>query len=76
VTSRPATPDQNGFRSGRMLFAVSYAVAKPRSSDPPDRLMTLLTTPMTSPFVLKTGPPESPELTAASVCKNSTDAKL
>ena len=69
-------PDQTGLRSSRRRFTVFEAVAKATPSEPPDRLMMVLTMPTTSPPIVKTGLPELPELTAASVCRNSTPPEL
>src|SRR5262245_48003258 len=64
-------PVQNDFFSRRSWRAVLAVTTKPRPSLPPLFEMLWLTTPMTSPAVLKRGPPELPVLMVASVWKNS-----
>ncbi len=49
--------------------AVSDGTAKPIPIEPPDGEMMAVFTPITSPSMLNSGPPELPLLMAASVCR-------
>ncbi len=55
-----------------MIDALSDGTEKPMPIEPPDGEMMAVFTPMTSPFMLNSGPPELPLLIAASVCRNSS----
>ena len=49
--------------------AVLEGTAKPMPIEPPVGEMMAVFTPMTSPSMLNSGPPELPRLMAASVCR-------
>ena len=49
------------------LTTVSEGTEKPMPIEPPDGEIIAVFTPITSPFMLKSGPPELPLLIAASV---------
>src|SRR5258705_1577740 len=71
VSSMPWKAPQKTFRGSRSFCALLIVTTKPRPSLPPDLEMFWLTLPMTSPAMLKTGPPEFPVLMVAVVWRNS-----
>ena len=49
------------------FLAICEGMAKPMPMEPPDGDMIAVLMPMTSPYMLNSGPPELPRLMAASV---------
>ena len=63
---KPRTTFPVCFSWGRICFTTFTGMAKPMVFAP---LMMAAFTPTTSPFMLKSGPPELPGLMDASVCR-------
>ena len=62
----PRTTRPFSLSCGRICFTTAIGIAKPMVLAP---LMIAALMPTTSPFMLKSGPPELPGLIEASVCR-------
>ena len=67
--SQPRRVSPNWRSWSMTTMAVSEGTAKPMPIEPPVGEMMAVFTPMTSPSMLNSGPPELPLLMAASVCR-------
>ena len=67
--SQPRRVSPNWRSWSTTIVAVSEGTAKPMPIEPPVGEMMAVFTPMTSPSILNSGPPELPLLMAASVCR-------
>ena len=67
--SQPRRVSPNWRSWSTTATAVSEGTAKPMPIEPPVGEMMAVFTPMTSPSMLNSGPPELPLLMAASVCR-------
>ena len=65
--SQPRRVSPNSRSWLMTLTASSVGTAKPMPIEPPEGEMIAVLMPMTSPFMLNSGPPELPRLMAASI---------